>query len=455
MPLNRSDHSGLDSAGIGGRSWERDIELQLVRDLYDRSRLAIVTMLVLTGVIRWAIDPAYRADASVRIVFAVLIAITLARLLLALISRERREKRASVRAQFIAFTVGVGLSSITLGALVVLSWHLLDPARIAIVAVITSGLVSGAVMSIGFSPLVYTIYMLPPVGALFVMAITDQRPHWGADILATAFVIYALAVFAISLDQRRSRRSAITLGLQLSDLVVRDTLTKLHNRRFLQEFMAVESARIARDATDLEQGRQPARNVVMGIFMLDLDFFKQVNDTYGHAAGDAVLQQTADVLMRIMRKSDNLVRWGGEEFVAIAWVREPDDVAIVAEKLRRAIQDNEFTLPDGRVLRKTVSLGYGSMPFSIRQPRLLTWEQVLSIADAALYLAKHEGRNRWIGVSAGHARWSDSEKTCAEAVHDLQQAGERGLIRLVRGPGNDRPSIARPEKSLQSSAFGE
>jgi diguanylate cyclase (GGDEF)-like protein len=411
-------------------SWDGEIQKQLVRDLYDRSRLAVVTMLVLTGVIRWAIDPAYRVESDVRFVFAVLIAITLARLLLALLPRERREQRASVRAQFIAFTTGVALSSTTLGALVVLTWPLLDPARIAIVAVITSGLVSGAVMSLGFSPMVYMIYMLPPVGALFVMAVTDQRPHWGAEILATSFAIYALAVFSISLDQRRSRRAAIAMGLQLSDLVVRDTLTKLHNRRFLQEFMTVESARIARDATDLEQGRQPARDVVMGIFMLDLDFFKQVNDTYGHAGGDAVLRQTAEVLIRTMRKSDNLVRWGGEEFVAVAWVKDPTHVCIVAEKLRSAIEQTEFNLPDGQVLRKTVSIGYAAMPFSMARPRLLSWEQVLSIADAALYQAKEQGRNRWIGVSCGPLPWKDGEQTCAEVVQNLRAASERGLVHV-------------------------
>lgn len=413
-------------------SWAGEIQQQMTRDLYDRSRLAIVTMLMMTGVIRWAIDPAYRVDAGVRIAFALLIAVTIGRLILAMVPQERRERRASVRTQFIVFTIGVALSSILIAALVVLSWPSLDPARIAIVAVITSGLVSGAVMSLGFSPLVYMIYMAPPVGALFVMAVMDQRPPWGADILATSFVIYALAVFSVSLDQRRTRRRSIVLGLQLSDLVVRDTLTKLHNRRFLQEFMAVESARIARDATDLEQGRQPVRNAVMGIYMLDLDFFKHVNDTYGHAAGDAVLKQAAEVLIQATRKSDNLVRWGGEEFVAVAWVKDPGDVRIVAEKLRSAIEKAEFILPDGQLLRKTVSLGYCSMPFDTSHARRLSWEQVLAIADAALYLAKTEGRNRWVGVIFGDALWDDTQATCAEVVHDLRGASDRGLIRLDR-----------------------
>ncbi|MEO5829862.1 MAG: GGDEF domain-containing protein [Rhodanobacter sp.] len=419
-------------------SAERAIQMQMVRDLYDRSRLAILTMLVLIGVIRWAIDPAYQRDGSVRVMFAVLIAVNIGRFALAMLPEARRESVASVRTQFIAFTSGVALTSISLGSMIVLSWPLLDPARIAIVAVLTSGLVSGAVMSLGFSPSTYMIYMVPPVGALFVMAVMDQRAPWGAGILATSFAIYAGAVFAISLDQRRTRRRAIELGLQLSDMVVRDTLTKLHNRRFLQEFMTTESARIARYATDLEQGRQPVRDAAMGIYMLDLDFFKQVNDTYGHAAGDAILKQTGEALILAMRKSDNLVRWGGEEFVAVAWVKDPDHVRIVAEKLRSAIEATEFALPDGRTLRKTVSVGYSTIPFRCSQPGMLTWEEVLSIADAALYLAKAEGRNRCVGVTLGDAAWGPTNATCVDVVRDLQAASDRRLIRLDRSGITDR-----------------
>ena len=411
---------------------EDAIQAQIVRDLYDRSRTAIVIMLVLIGVIRWAIDPAYQLAASVRLAFYVLVAVNVARLVLALIPRDRREARMSRRAQLALFVAGVALSSIALGVIVVLSWPLLDPARIAIVAVITSGLVSGAVMSLGFSPLVYVIYMLPPVGALFVMAVTDTRAPWGAEILATSFVIYATAVVVISLDQRRSRRSAIALALQLSDLVVRDTLTKLHNRRFLQEFMTMESARLARESADLEQGREPVRPAATGIFMMDLDHFKHVNDTYGHAAGDAILKQTGDALCRALHKSDNLVRWGGEEFVAIARVTHADHVRLVGEKLRNAIAAAEFVLPDGTVLKKTVSVGFAALPFLPDEPRALAWEQVLSLADAALYVAKAEGRNRWVGVLPGEVQWDDAEARWGEVVQDLRGAELRGLVRLDR-----------------------
>jgi diguanylate cyclase (GGDEF)-like protein len=408
------------------------VERQIVRDLYDRSRLSIITLVVLLTVIRWAIDPAYRIDTGVRTAFAVLAAVTVSRLGLTLLPAARRDAWWSRRTQFALFLLGIVISSAALAAIVVLAWPLLEPARLAIVAVITSGLVSGAIMSIGFSPAVYAAYMLPPVGALFAMAVTDTRAPWGADILATSFAIYAAAVVAISLDQRRTRRRAIALELQLSDLVVRDALTRLHNRRFLQEFMAVEQARLARDAADLEQGREPVRPEAIGLFMMDLDQFKQVNDRHGHAAGDAVLKQTGEILCHALRTSDNLVRWGGEEFVAVARVTRAGDERIVAEKLRAAIAAASFALPDGTVLKKTLSVGFASLPFLPAQPRALRWEQVLALADAALYVAKAEGRDRWIGVRPPPGGWVDAEAAVADAVRDVRAAERAGTVVLER-----------------------
>ena len=429
---------------------EPAIRTQIVRDLYDRSRLSIATMLVLIAVIRWAIDPAFAHDAALRIAFYVLVAVNLARFALAMIPQAMREDRWSRPVQLTLFLAGILASSLMLAAITVLSWPLLDPTRIAILAVITSGIVSGAVMSVGFSPLVYGAYMLPPVAALFVMAVTDTRAPWGADLLATAFAIYGLAVVAISLDQRRLRRRAIALELQLSDLVVRDSLTKLHNRLFLQEFMEVESARIARDAVDLEQGREPVRAVATGLFMMDLDQFKSVNDTYGHAAGDAVLRQTGEVLRATLRTSDNLVRWGGEEFVAVSRVARLEDVEIVAEKLRRAIEATEFVLPDGTRLKRTLSIGVASLPYLSDRPGALRWQQVLALADAALYVAKSEGRNRWVVVRPGPVAWREPDAVVAEVVHDLAAAQRRGLVWLDRGT-SVRPAEAWPAAAVTAA----
>ena len=404
----------------------------MVSDLYERSRVAILLLLVLLSVIFWAMRPAYHADERIRTLFVVLAGVSVVRWLVSMAPAHRRDALASTSTQFLGFAFGVVLTSCTLGTMVFLAWPHMDTARLAILAVITSGMVSGAVMSLGFSPIVYTLYWLPPVGVLFFRALTDTRPPWGADILATSFAIYGFAVLVISLDQRRARRQAILLSLKLSDLVVRDTLTNLHNRRFLQEFMPVETARIERDVTDLASGRKPAPEAALGLYMLDLDFFKQVNDTHGHAAGDAVLQQAARLLTASLRKQDKLVRWGGEEFVAVAWLKHREDGPVVAEKLRKAVEGAAFLLPDGQRLHKTVSLGFSLMPCLSAQPQSLSWEQALALADAALYVAKAEGRNRWVGVQGGRTPWTDLKACYTLTVADLKQGEAQGLVRLER-----------------------
>ncbi len=435
-PMN--PHLESDSTALGtspGRERNAQITALVVCDLYERSRLAILMLLVLISVILWAVHPAYQADLRIRSLFYFLAGVNVVRWFISMAPAHRRDALASTRLQFAVFALGVALTSSTLAGMIYLAWPHLDPSRLAILAVITSGLISGAIMSLGFSPVVYAIYSLPPVGVLFFRALTDARPPWGADILATSFAIYGVAVLVISLDQRRAKRQAISLSLKLSDLVVRDALTRLHNRRFLQEFMPTEMARIDRDATDLLAGRTPAPDTALGVFMLDLDHFKQVNDTHGHAAGDAVLKQSAERLAAALRRQDKLVRWGGEEFVVVAWVKHRRDAQVVAEKLRLAIERTAFALPGGPALRKTVSIGFSLMPFIPDRPRELGWEQVLAMADAALYVAKAEGRNRWVGTAPGSVPWPDVSATYAQAVGDLQAAETLGLASLERSPG--------------------
>src|SRR5450830_1173361 len=91
----------------------------------------------------------------------------------------------------------------------------------------------------------------------------------------------------------------------------------------------------------------------------------------------------------VFRESDYLVRWGGEEFLVLARATRRDEARVVAERIRRAVADREFLLPDGERLRKTCSIGFACFPFVPDAPRLLSWSEVVELADQALYLAKH------------------------------------------------------------------
>lgn len=158
----------------------------------------------------------------------------------------------------------------------------------------------------------------------------------------------------------------------------RDVLTRLLNRKFLPVVLGKE----------LLYSRQSGH--IFAVLMVDVDFFKPINDTYGHEAGDLILQQIAGLLSSNVRGGDYTFRLGGEEFLIVLVDVSPDKAQIVAEKLRKIIEAEAFKLPNDRELSLTVSIGvaaYDGHP---------DYQQLLQRADQALYQAKHAGRNRCV-----------------------------------------------------------
>ena len=165
----------------------------------------------------------------------------------------------------------------------------------------------------------------------------------------------------------------------LKETTTIDALTGLLNRRFLGDSSETLVSGILR------------RDSHMGILMADIDFFKQVNDTYGHETGDEVLRRVALTLRDCIRRSDVIVRYGGEEFLVLLMdVKNRESVRAVAEKIRRAVEETSFVVPGG-VLKKTISIGVSIFPDDAEN----FW-QCIKYADVALYKAKEKGRNRVI-----------------------------------------------------------
>lgn len=212
----------------------------MVRELYERSRTSLAVFIALVQLFGLAMVRSNQTDRSGRVLFVLLVALTVVRWILVMIPTARRNTIASVPVQMLVFVIGVVLTSSLFAALIVRIWPILDLPYFGILAAVVAGLVSGAIMSLGVSPIVYVLYMAPPLGAMFFMAITDLRPPWGADLLAVAILLYAGMSLVMGFDHARTRRRSIELSLQLSDLVLRDALTQLRNRRFLQEYMTVE-----------------------------------------------------------------------------------------------------------------------------------------------------------------------------------------------------------------------
>jgi diguanylate cyclase (GGDEF)-like protein len=162
--------------------------------------------------------------------------------------------------------------------------------------------------------------------------------------------------------------------------------------------------------------------------MIDIDHFKHVNDTYGHAAGDQVLKQFAFILSQTMRDSDTVVRWGGEEFFVVAKHTSREDSRLVAERIRARVEAFPFELGNGQVIHKTCSIGYSSFPFFRTDPSKVAWEKVAEVADQCLYTAKGMGRNTWVGV---HEAGEDTEayKDAIGAYPDVAALVAKGILR--------------------------
>jgi diguanylate cyclase (GGDEF)-like protein len=179
---------------------------------------------------------------------------------------------------------------------------------------------------------------------------------------------------------RISLQDALEEGAQrkVYESAVRDSLTGLYNRRYLDERLPAEVAYAVRH-------RAP-----FSLIVIDLDHFKRVNDTFGHLAGDAVLRLTAAMLVRMVRTEDVVARWGGEEFIVVARGTGLRNAQILAERMRRSIEQMAIPL-QGAVHHITVSMGIAAVE---GEPARVDAAALIAAADAALYEAKGTGRNR-------------------------------------------------------------
>jgi diguanylate cyclase (GGDEF)-like protein len=223
--------------------------------------------------------------------------------------------------------------------------------------------------------------------------------------------------------QRTAELEAANEALRNQSLT--DPLTGLRNRRYLGVRMSEDVAQVQRTLRQMRDKDRPEVNVDLVFAMVDLDHFKEVNDTYGHAAGDRVLQQTAEILQSVTRDSDTVVRWGGEEFLVVARNASRRDSTTLVERIRARMAEHVFDLgEEGGTLRRTCSVGFSFFPFYHPEVEALTWEQVVDMADHCLYAAKRSGRNGWVGLAATPALDVESlHDHPSQHIRDLLQRG--------------------------------
>jgi len=205
---------------------------------------------------------------------------------------------------------------------------------------------------------------------------SDSKSRYSVD-KATSFMWHLASMVAVCLE------NCIALE-QLQRQGMEDILTQVHNRRSFELEFGKELERAERHQAPLS------------CLFADIDHFKQINDSYGHPAGDRCLRQVAQLITTELRKTDLLARYGGEEFVVLLPHCLRDEAQVIAERVRLAVANNPLKLDQNETIPLTVSIGLATWQpgGETRQQLHSCGESLLAAADRAMYAAKRAGRNQ-------------------------------------------------------------
>ncbi len=195
----------------------------------------------------------------------------------------------------------------------------------------------------------------------------DNKRLYSEDDLITLLIIADYAAIAIENAKYLQK---------VQELIITDDLTKLYNSRYLNEFLDVEISRIERYGGDVS------------VIFIDLDFFKQVNDTYGHLIGSQVLVEIADIIRDKMRKIDFAARYGGDEFVIVLPYTNKENAYLVASRIRESINSAKLLKDEGLSLKISASFGISSLPEDAADKI-----ELIRLADQAMYKVKNTSRD--------------------------------------------------------------
>ncbi|WP_322406396.1 GGDEF domain-containing protein [Idiomarina sp. PL1-037] len=244
-----------------------------------------------------------------------------------------------------------------------------------------------------------------------------------------------LGIFAVSsvvfvfFMYRKAQKANLRLkaaNSMLADQSLKDPLTGLWNRRALQKEM---------DERKKHGERRDAATQSDGLILLDLDFFKRINDQFGHAAGDEVLAEVSRRLQMICRDSDKLIRWGGEEFLFLVRNVDDENLKELSERILNELANKPVRF-EGYEIRVTTTIGFIRLPFSGVSEKQMDWEKVLQVADMALYMGKAHGRNRACGVTQLHVSYEEAQ---AILETDLSEALSNKWISMETIEGPEAP----------------
>jgi diguanylate cyclase (GGDEF)-like protein len=259
---------------------------------------------------------------------------------------------------------------------------------------------------------------------------------------AMVTVMGGVFVFLLYRRVRHANQKLLEVNQQLEFHSVRDPLTGLFNRRSFLELMNNRATGVANGRREDDNPDSPD-----GLMILDVDHFKNINDTMGHAGGDAVLIEIAKRLRSTVRDTDMVMRWGGEEFLIYSPKSNAEHLKNLAIRVLKVIAETPIEVGE-KTMAITVTGGFLSLPFSGLPEVDCNWEKAMQIADMALYLGKVNGRNRAYGLNRLLAPF---EQVMPVLERDISAALKGDMVELVEVIG-PVPCEAQVERAFAVEA---
>jgi diguanylate cyclase (GGDEF)-like protein len=237
------------------------------------------------------------------------------------------------------------------------------------------------------------VLSLPVMGAWAVLNRNSPAPVTRFRELVTGGIMLVMTSLVFA-KLHRMRMELAKANRVLQETSATDPLTGARNRRFFDTTIAGDANQALRSYRV-----QELRVSDLIFYMVDLDDFKEVNDRYGHGVGDQVLLEVTRRINSVIRSSDVLVRWGGDEFLIVSRYSNRAEAATFALRILTAVGNREADNGDAGIdLHQTCSIGWAAFPWDPREPDAVPLETVLGLADRGVYEAKTFGKNRAIGV---------------------------------------------------------
>ena len=243
--------------------------------------------------------------------------------------------------------------------------------------------------------------------------VPDKVSHF--RVLVTAVTMFGLSAL-VFVKQRRLHEELWQINRRLEEACMTDPLTGIPNRRCFYATIQNDVAQTIRAYRG--EGDHLTRDLVF--YLIDLDNFKEVNDSFSHDSGDHVLVESVRRIRSAIRDSDLLVRWGGEEFLIVSRQtnrREADDLA---RRVLQAVRAEPYTISSCHKIERTCSIGWAAFPWMEDDVEAVGYESVLTMADRALGQAKRAGKNRALGMTP--------QLEIAIPTEGIRTAGEPALV---------------------------